>query len=196
MVVVVGASVVVVVVGAWLVVDAGVPVSDWVDDGALLCVAEVSDVPGLAGVVLTLEVGVLGVLDVCRSAIMTPLPMASTASAVPTATTTGRRYQTSAIAVGTGSRSKSSGISAAASGALFASSEYSPGRIGMMPESSSASDHANAGAGLGSAGTPDRVVASAIDPAAVGASAVSPSAGPRAAPAPRRAQRSDAAAAR
>ena len=100
--VVVGASVVVVVVGAWLVVDDGVPVSDWVDDGALLCVAEVSDVPGLAGVVLTLEVGVLGVLDVCRSAIMTPLPIASTVSAVPTATTTGRRYQASATTVATG----------------------------------------------------------------------------------------------
>ena len=50
-----------------------------------------------------------------------------------------------------------------------------------MPESSSASDQANAGGLPTSAATPDRVVASAIGPAAVGANAVSLSAGPRAA---------------
>ena len=104
--VVVGASVVVVVVVVVVVgvevVDAGVLVS--ADDGGLVAgswLAVVSadvDNDG-AGVVLTLGDGVLGALpEVCRSVIMTPAPMASTASAVPTATTSGRRYQASAAA--------------------------------------------------------------------------------------------------
>ena len=148
-----------------------------------------SDGPGFwlagAGVVLTLGVGVLGALpDVCRRVIMTPAPTASTASAVPTATTTGRRYQASATAA---VDARSGGDAALACGraevsaALLASSGYSPARIGMMPESSPASDQANAGAGLGSAVISEIVVASATDPAAVGANAVALSAGPRAA---------------
>ena len=101
-VVVVGAALVV-VVGVSLVVDEGVPVSDSVDDGGLLVgvpVSVASDEPGFwfvgAAVVLTLGAGVLP--DVCRNVIMTAAPTASTASAVPTATTTGRRYQASAAA--------------------------------------------------------------------------------------------------
>ena len=48
--------------------------------------------------VSTLDDGVLGALpDVCRNVINTAAPMASTASAVPTATTRGRRYQASPV---------------------------------------------------------------------------------------------------
>lgn len=56
--------VVVVVVGASVVVDGGVPVSDSVDDGALVAGARVSvasDGDG-AGAVLTLGAGVVGAL--------------------------------------------------------------------------------------------------------------------------------------
>ena len=74
-VVVVGASVVVEVVGVSLVVDGAVLVSGAVDDGGLLVGAWVSltfdDVAG-AGVVLTLGVGVLP--DVWRMVISTPAP--------------------------------------------------------------------------------------------------------------------------
>ncbi|MGA9612374.1 MAG: hypothetical protein WBS15_12695, partial [Mycobacterium sp.] len=168
-VVVVGAALVV-VVGVWLVVDEGVPVSDSVDDGGLLVGVPVLDEPGFwfvgATVVLTLGVGVLP--DVCRDVIMIPAPTASTASAVPTATTTGRRYQASAAATRDW-EARSTLACGRAEGT--ASSEYSPARSGMIPESSSASDQANAGGLPTSAATPDRVVASAIDPAAVGANA-------------------------
>src|ERR1700752_5283671 len=106
---------------------------------------------------------------------MTPVAMANTTSAVPTMTTTGRRYQASAttrVATGLGSRSKPAcGRGAVGPAPLFGSG-YSPGRIGIMPESSSASDQASAGAGLGSTGISDIVVASAAAPAAVGANAV------------------------
>ena len=51
----------------------------------------------------------------------------------------------------------------------------------MIPESSSASDQANAGAEAGARGMSATVIASSADPAAVGASAVSLSPGPRAA---------------
>src|SRR5271156_5627346 len=116
---------------------------------------------------------------------MIPTPMASTASAVATITTTGRRYQASAtgrVATGCESRSKLACGRGAASPAVLLCSGYSPGRIGTMPESSSASsDQASAGAGRGSTGISDLVVASATVPAAVGANAVSLSAGPRAA---------------
>jgi hypothetical protein len=148
-VVVVGASVVVVVVGVSLVIDEGVSVGD----GGLLVgdgVSVTSDVPGFwlagAGVVLTLGVGVLGALpEVCRKAIVTPAPMAATASAVLIATTRGRRYQASAAATaGWTSRSKSP--AGRLDFGVPASSEYSPARIGMMPESSSVSDLASAGA--------------------------------------------------
>jgi len=93
-VVVLGASVV--VVGAALLVDDdGVAVSDGGALPADVCVYVFAGAPGLAGVVLTLEVGALGALfDECRTAISTPLPIASTASAVPIATSNGRRYQT------------------------------------------------------------------------------------------------------
>src|SRR5271166_114924 len=115
---------------------------------------------------------------------MTAAAMASTTSAVPRATTTGRRYHASAtapVAAGLESPSKLAGGRGAVSPAPLLGSGYSPGRIGMMPESSSASDQATAGAGLGSTGMSDIVVASATAPAAVGANAVGLSAGPRAA---------------
>jgi hypothetical protein len=67
--VVVGASVVVVVVGASEVVDGGVPVSDALDDGGLVdgaCVSVAFDGAGfwldVAGAVLTLGAGVIGAL--------------------------------------------------------------------------------------------------------------------------------------
>ncbi|MGB7145680.1 hypothetical protein, partial [Mycobacterium sp.] len=134
---------------------------------------------------MTLVVGVLGALpDVCRRVIRTPAPTASTASAVPTATTTGRRYQASATAAVDPAREAIAALAcgrAEVNAALLASSGYSPARIGMMPESSPASDQANAGAGLGSAVISEIVVASTADPAAVGANAVALSAGPCAA---------------
>ena len=49
----------------------------------------------------------------------------------------------------------------------------------MIPESSSASDQASAGTGVGSTAISELVAASAAIPAAVGANAVSLSAGPR-----------------
>src|ERR1700747_58199 len=106
---------------------------------------------------------------------MITAPTASTASAVTTITTTGRRYQASAtwrVATGCESRSKLARGRGAASPAVLLCSGYSPGRIGTMPESSSASsDQASAGAGRGSTGISDLVVASATVPAAGGATA-------------------------
>jgi hypothetical protein len=90
---------VVVVVGVSLVVDGAALVSGAVDDGGLLVGAWVllTSADG-ASVVLTLGVGVLGALpEVCLMVIRTPAPMASTASAVPVATTKGRRYQASLL---------------------------------------------------------------------------------------------------
>src|SRR5215472_12220264 len=100
---------------------------------------------------------------------MTTAPTASTASAVATMTTASRRYQGSAtgrVATACESRSKLAGGTRAASPAVLLCSGYSPGRIGTMPESSSASDQASASAGLGSTGIFDLVVASATVPAA------------------------------
>ena len=178
----------VVVVGVSLVVDGAVLVSGAVDDGGLLVGAWVSltpdDVAG-AGVVLTLGVGVLGALpEVCRMAIRIPATMASTASAVPIATAKGRRYQASLLApvmTGSGPRSRRGRARSGATAPLPGSSSYSPGRIGMIPESSPASDQASAGAEADSSGMSATVIASSADPAAVGASAVSLSPGPRAA---------------
>src|SRR5580693_3896207 len=115
---------------------------------------------------------------------MTAAATASTTSAVPTMTTAGRRYQASATArVTTGweSRSTPTCDRAAVSPVVLPCSGYSPGRIGMMSESSPASDQASAGTGLGSTGIFEIVVVSATVPDAVGAIAVSLSAGPRAA---------------
>ncbi|MGB6763710.1 hypothetical protein, partial [Mycobacterium sp.] len=82
------------------------------------------------GAVLTLGVGVLGAPpEVCRRVIMTAAPTASTASAVPTATTTGLRYQASATAPltpGWGARSTLAFGRADVSAALLACSGYSP----------------------------------------------------------------------
>ena len=134
---------------------------------------------------LTLGDGVLGALpEVCRSVISTPAPMASTASAVAD-----RHHQRTAIP-GVVRRAEHLGLGGATSTLARGrdevrppggTSSYSPGRIGMMPESSSASDQASAGAAAGSIGISDMVVASLTDPSAVGASAVAPSPGPRAA---------------
>jgi len=112
LVVVVGASVVVIVVvvvvvvgvGVSLVVEADGLVAGSLDDGGLVVacwLAVVSTDVGSdgAGVVITLGDGVLGALpDVCRSVTNRPPAIASTASAVPTATTSGRRYQGSPVA--------------------------------------------------------------------------------------------------
>jgi len=183
---------VVVVVGVSLVVDGAVLVSGAVEDGGLLVGAWVpltsADVGAdVAGVVLTLGVGAL--LDVCRMAIRTPAPMASTASAVPIATTKGRRYQASLLApvmTGSGARSRRGRARNGATAPLAGSSSYSPGRTGMIPESSPTSDQASAWAEADSRGMSATVIASSADPAAVGASAVSLSPGPRAAPRPPR----------
>ncbi len=185
----VGASlvvVVVVVVGAWLVVDAGVLVSDWADDvgfedGSWLVVVSADVGSDGAAVVLILGDGLVGALsEVCRSESMIPAPIASTASAVPTATINGRRYQGPVPAPMTsGSAASSARGRATVRPVGRGSSSYSPARSGMMPESSSASDQASAGAASDSTGRADMIVASPTDPRAVGASAVSPSADPR-----------------
>ena len=184
-VVVVGGSVVVVVVGASLGDDVDVLVLDSADDGELVAGSGLTEVSVTDGAELTLGDGVLGALpDVCRSVIMTPAPIASTASAVPTATTSGRRYQASAVASltsGSAASSTRARGAAAVRPPLGGWSSYSPGRIGMMPESSSASDQASAGTAGGSTGSTDMVVASLTGPSSVGASAVSPSPDPRAA---------------
>ncbi|MFZ0712926.1 hypothetical protein, partial [Mycobacterium sp.] len=100
------------------------------------------DVAG-AGVVLMLGAGALP--DVYRMAITTAATMASTASAVPIATTKGRRYQASwlvPVTTGSGPRSRRGRARSGATAPIAGSSSYSPGRIGMIPESSSASDQA------------------------------------------------------
>src|SRR6202035_1849142 len=91
-------------------VDGGVLVSGAVDDGGLLVGASVpltlADVAG-SGVLPTLGGGALA--DGCGTAISIPATMASTASAVPIATTKGRRYQASRLApatTGSGARSR------------------------------------------------------------------------------------------
>lgn len=95
-------SVVVVVVGGWLDVDVLVSGGEGggaADVGSSVTGLSDGDCTDEAGVVLTLGDGVDGAVpEVWRSVIITPAPMASTASAVPTATTNGRRYHGSGLA--------------------------------------------------------------------------------------------------